>query len=154
MVRTNKVPGTKLINLCQYAKYNKKAGQFHADCPAFLSVTFYFVLMGNNYLSAIIRLIIDTNEGKDSRIVIQTILRSTRKYSCAMMLRIPFISNHGTSGYMDKMSSGMWFAASPIISRFLTTASIIILFAANPSKVRSSVYRWIFVIDSNMSLEV
>src|ERR1700733_4564882 len=73
--------------------------------------------------------------GNDFFIVRQTILTSTPKYSWIKTLRIPPIFIHGISGYLRLTAMGILLLASPITSRFLTTASITISFFLNWFKV-------------------
>ena len=47
------------------------------------------------------------------------------KYSCAAMLRMPFIFAHGMVASIVRTSSGTWVAASPITTSAKQTASTV-----------------------------
>jgi len=61
----------------------------------------------------------------------QTTSRSTPKYACINLSRMPAKSFHGTEGYFCLISSGTFFAASPIISRARITAYCVLISPVN-----------------------
>ncbi|KAF5040785.1 hypothetical protein DSECCO2_529900 [anaerobic digester metagenome] len=54
--------------------------------------------------------------------------------------RIPAMNRQGTSGYRSVNEGGRFFTASPRISRFLMTASCVLISPVNSSYVISEVY--------------
>src|SRR5574341_2407474 len=83
--------------------------------------------------------------------VAQMISTDTPKYPCASTSRIPRTLRHDTSGARAVTSSGRFFAASPMISRFRITAARVRSSATNVSKVIPSTNRRIFAHASRMS---
>lgn len=90
--------------------------------------------------------------GNSSFMTFQRISMSTSKYLWASLSLNPAIFGYSISGCLFLISSGMFFAASPMISKFLMTASLTSLLVLNFLKLRFSVYSSTFSIASSICL--
>src|SRR3990167_7378182 len=83
--------------------------------------------------------------------VCQRISRSIPEYSWITLFLMLIIFDHGTFGYSSLKSSGMFLAASPSISIFLTTASIVFWSLEKSSLDKFFVYAFILSTEVEMS---